>query len=214
MFCVTASAVPDDTTCSLRRAGTGRQDIEILVALGPEETPAALAMADQAECALYCVATAIFRMPEFSALESAKSIIRALPPKETCRLGAVIGQLSASRDSAPAGQHEGHRFRAAIDGPFTFGGLWSVPILLIVLLRGSASRKGIRMTVLRGGRVTHARRPAGRASRRLARFTNLPGCPRSPAAVECWASVFNASRQRPACRQAAAASRCVPPASC
>jgi hypothetical protein len=33
------------------------------------------------ECALYCVAIAILRMPEFSAFDSAKSMIRVLPPK-------------------------------------------------------------------------------------------------------------------------------------
>jgi len=33
------------------------------------------------EWALYCVATAIFRMPEFSAFDRAKSMIRVLPPK-------------------------------------------------------------------------------------------------------------------------------------
>ena len=32
-------------------------------------------------CALYCVATPIRRMPELSAFDSAKSMIRALPPK-------------------------------------------------------------------------------------------------------------------------------------
>jgi hypothetical protein len=32
-------------------------------------------------CALYCVATAILRMPELSALDSAKSTMRDLPPK-------------------------------------------------------------------------------------------------------------------------------------
>ena len=33
------------------------------------------------ECALYWVATAIFRMPELSAFDSAKSMMRVLPPK-------------------------------------------------------------------------------------------------------------------------------------
>ena len=33
------------------------------------------------ECALYCVATPMRRMPELIALDSAKSMIRALPPK-------------------------------------------------------------------------------------------------------------------------------------
>src|SRR5438128_1032504 len=34
-------------------------------------------------CALYCVATQMRRMPEFSAFDSAKSMIRDLPPKNT-----------------------------------------------------------------------------------------------------------------------------------
>src|SRR5688572_24768539 len=38
------------------------------------------------ECALYCVATPMRRMPEFSAFDSAKSIIRVLPPKKTAGL--------------------------------------------------------------------------------------------------------------------------------
>ena len=33
------------------------------------------------ECALYCVATPMRRMPEFSAFDSAKSMMRDLPPK-------------------------------------------------------------------------------------------------------------------------------------
>ena len=32
-------------------------------------------------CALYCVATAMRRMPELSALDRAKSMMRDLPPK-------------------------------------------------------------------------------------------------------------------------------------
>ena len=43
-------------------------------------------------CALYWVATAIRRMPELSALESAKSMIRVLPPKNT----AGLARLSVS----------------------------------------------------------------------------------------------------------------------
>ena len=59
----------------------GGQDVEALVALGAEEVPAALQVADQAECALYWVATPMRRMPELSAFDSAKSMIRVLPPK-------------------------------------------------------------------------------------------------------------------------------------
>ena len=37
-------------------------------------------------CALYCVATPMRRMPEFSALDRAKSMMRDLPPKWTAGL--------------------------------------------------------------------------------------------------------------------------------
>ena len=37
-------------------------------------------------CALYCVATPMRRMPEFSAFDSAKSMIRDLQPKYTAGL--------------------------------------------------------------------------------------------------------------------------------
>ena len=80
MFCVTASAVPRYHLLSLHPLRCG-QDVQIFVPLGPEEAPAALHVADQAECALYCVAIAILRMPEFSAFDRAKSMIRVLPPK-------------------------------------------------------------------------------------------------------------------------------------
>ena len=51
-------------------------------------------------CALYCVATPIRRMPEFSAFDSAKSIIRLLPPKYTAGL-ARTSVSSSSRDPRP-----------------------------------------------------------------------------------------------------------------
>ncbi len=61
---------------------TGWQNVETLVALGAKKTPAALQMADQA-MGLVRVATAMRRMPEFSAFDSAKSMMRDLPPKYT-----------------------------------------------------------------------------------------------------------------------------------
>jgi len=44
-------------------------------------------------CALYWVATAMRRMPELSAFDSAKSMIREFPPKYTAGFGANVGQL-------------------------------------------------------------------------------------------------------------------------
>ncbi|MNT16422.1 hypothetical protein D3C72_1515240 [compost metagenome] len=38
------------------------------------------------ECDLYCVTTAMRRMPEFRQLDSAKSMMRNLPPKYTAGL--------------------------------------------------------------------------------------------------------------------------------
>jgi hypothetical protein len=60
------------------------------------------------ECALYWVATPMRRIPELIALESAKSMMRALPPKKNRGLGAPFGQFCKPR-ATPARQHIGHR---------------------------------------------------------------------------------------------------------
>src|ERR1700709_1959226 len=52
------------------------------------------------ECALYCVATPMRRMPEFRALDNAKSMMRDLPPKYTAGL-ARVSVSSWSRDPRP-----------------------------------------------------------------------------------------------------------------
>ena len=49
-------------------------------------------------CALYCVATPMRRMPELSAFESAKSMIRVLPPKNTA--GLARGMLAKAVHNA------------------------------------------------------------------------------------------------------------------
>ena len=51
-------------------------------------------------CALYWVATPMRRMPEFSALDSAKSMMRLLPPKYTAGL-ARMAVSSCSRVPRP-----------------------------------------------------------------------------------------------------------------
>ena len=83
----------------LRRALAGGQDIEALVALGLRKA--------QPRCrwrirlwALYWVATAMRRMPELSALDSAKSMMRVLPPKKTAGL-ARLSVSSISRLPRP-----------------------------------------------------------------------------------------------------------------
>src|SRR5438309_240255 len=52
------------------------------------------------ECDLYCVSTPMRRMPEFRQLDSAKSMMRNLPPKYTAGL-ARRSVSSCSRDPRP-----------------------------------------------------------------------------------------------------------------
>jgi len=58
---------------------------------------------------LVLVATAIRRMPEFTAFESAKSMMRDFPPNRR-RFGASIGQLHQA-NARPPGKHEGKACR-------------------------------------------------------------------------------------------------------
>ena len=62
-------------------------------------------------CALYCVATAMRRMPELSAFDSAKSMMRDLPPKKTAGL-ARLSVSSIEPGAAPARQDVGHGMAA------------------------------------------------------------------------------------------------------
>jgi hypothetical protein len=105
MFCATASAVPRYHCVSLDALGGG-QDVEVFVALGPEETPAPLAMADQrmrlvlrrdrhlADAGIQRVGQREIDDPRLAA-----EIDR--------RLGAPVGQFLQPA-AAPARQHEGH----------------------------------------------------------------------------------------------------------
>ena len=79
MFWVTASAVPRYQCSSDMRWLAGRMSRNSLRSGRKKFQP-------RWTCrirlwALYCVATAILRMPEFIAFDSAKSMIRVLPPK-------------------------------------------------------------------------------------------------------------------------------------
>ena len=79
MFCVTASAVPMYHLLSLTRWLAGRMSRYSL--RSARKKPQPRCMWRIRLCALYCVAIAILRMPEFSAFDSAKSMMRVLPPK-------------------------------------------------------------------------------------------------------------------------------------
>ena len=62
------------------------------------------------DCALYCVSTVIWRMPEFTQFDSTKSMMRNLPPNGRRRLAAMFGQ--ALESFAAAARHD-DRERAA-----------------------------------------------------------------------------------------------------
>ena len=79
MFCVTASAVPSYHLFSSTRWDAGRMSRYSLRSGWKKFQPRCRWRIRL--CALYWVATDILRMPEFSAFDSAKSMIRALPPK-------------------------------------------------------------------------------------------------------------------------------------
>jgi hypothetical protein len=79
MFCVTASAVPRYHDSSSMRWEAGRMSRNSLRSARKKFQPRC--MWRMSEWALYWVAMAILRMPEFSAFDRAKSMMRALPPK-------------------------------------------------------------------------------------------------------------------------------------
>ena len=87
-----------------------RQDVEALVALGTEKFQPRCRWRMRL-CALYWVATAMWRMPELRALESAKSMMRDLR-RSTGGLDALVGQLQETA-AAPSGQNEGQVRRAS-----------------------------------------------------------------------------------------------------
>jgi hypothetical protein len=90
MFWNTASAVPAYHWSSATRWLAGRMSKLSLRTSWKKFQPRC--MCRMRLCALYCVATAMRRMPELSAFDSAKSMIRDLPPKYT----AGFARLSVS----------------------------------------------------------------------------------------------------------------------
>jgi hypothetical protein len=81
MFWNTASAVPRYQSCSDTRWLAGKMSKLSLRSARMKLQPRVRWRIRL--CALYCVATPMRRMPEFSALDSAKSMMRVLPPKNT-----------------------------------------------------------------------------------------------------------------------------------
>ena len=79
MFCATASAVPRYQLTSSIRWLAGRMSRYSLRSARKNPQPRWTWRIRL--CALYWVAIAILRIPEFSAFDSAKSMIRVLPPK-------------------------------------------------------------------------------------------------------------------------------------
>ena len=53
------------------------------------------------DCALYCVSTPIWRMPELTQLDSGKSMMRNLPPKGIAGLARYSGELLAGATPRP-----------------------------------------------------------------------------------------------------------------
>ncbi len=98
MFWVTASAVPryhwlSDTICEAGRMS------KLSLRSGRKKVQARCRWRIRL-CALYWVATPIRRMPELIALDSAKSMIRDLPPKNTAGL-ARLSVSSSRREPRP-----------------------------------------------------------------------------------------------------------------
>ncbi len=72
---------------------------------------------------MYCVATAIRRMPELIAFESAKSMIRDLPPKKTAGL-ARLSVSSRSLEPRPPASTYAMALRASP---------WTSPSLVVIV---------------------------------------------------------------------------------
>ena len=71
----------------------------------PRRNPQPLWMWRISECDLYCVSTAMRRMPELMQLDSGKSMIRNLPPKGTAGLARQSVRRAQPRSPA-AGQYQ------------------------------------------------------------------------------------------------------------
>ena len=98
MFWVTASAVPRYHWVSEMRCEAGRMSKLSLRSGRKKFQPRCRCRIRL--CALYWVATPIRRMPELMAFDSAKSMIRLLPPKNTAGL-ARLSVSSLRREPRP-----------------------------------------------------------------------------------------------------------------
>ena len=98
MFWNTASAVPMYHWFSATRCDAGRMS-KLSLRIGCRKFQPRCRWRIRL-CALYCVATAMRRMPELSAFDSAKSMMRVLPPKYTAGF-ARFSVSSMSRAPRP-----------------------------------------------------------------------------------------------------------------
>ena len=105
MFWNTASAVPSIPLVSETRWRAGRMS-KLSLRSGRKKFQPRCRWRIRL-CALYWVATAMRRMPEFSALDSAKSMMRDLAAEIDGGLGAAVGQFHQPA-AAAARQHIGH----------------------------------------------------------------------------------------------------------
>jgi hypothetical protein len=117
MFWNTASAVPRYQASSLTRWLAGRMS-KLSLRSGRRKFQPRCRWRIRL-CALYCVATPMRRMPEFSALEREVDDAR-LAAEEHRGLGAPVGQFHQPA-AAPAGQHIGHGVARQGSGPAVLG---------------------------------------------------------------------------------------------
>ncbi len=98
-FWNTASAVPRYQLSSMRCCA-GQRSMNSLIS--PRRKPQPRCRCRNSECALYCVTTAMRRMPEFRQFDSAKSMIRYLPPKWTAGLTRLLVSAPSRVPRPPA----------------------------------------------------------------------------------------------------------------
>ena len=107
MFCHSESAVPW-YHCGPRRCCAGM--ISMNSPNSPRRKPQPLPMCWISECALYCVSTEIWRMPELRQFDSTKSMMRNLPPNGVA--GLQRSSVSCLQPLAASARHD-HGERAA-----------------------------------------------------------------------------------------------------
>ena len=164
MFWNTASAVPAYHWV-FGDALAGRQDVEALVALRPQEVPAALQMADQAvglvlrrDADAADAGIERVRQGEVDDARLAAEIDRGL--------GAPVGQLHQAA-AAAAGQHIGHGVAGERGGLLQF---WPLNVLLLSGAVGfPISFPNIRTSPSPSAAAKSPRWPAGRGTARRAR---------------------------------------------